>query len=230
MKIAYILLNFDQLLTENDNRFEIVWGEYGFKATAVVRPETESHKQKLSKAGWEISAYNNTEGEYPPHEERFDMSEQSLKKWCAYVKAERDRLSDLGVYPTTWACRQNRFGPALEYALKQNGFLIARGQRNPDGTSFIKEFKEGDMNTPNFEIYSHNIDEVKRNIDYAVEHKCALNIFTHLVVKTPEEDKGFDCVESTYREMLDYVKQKADAGLCEVITYKEFYDICKKEW
>ncbi len=228
MDKGYILLNFDGLLLESDNRFDIVYGEYGYKATAVVRPQNPEFIEKLEKAGWEISAYNNTEGEYLPHDKVNDMDEETLKGWCRYIKCERDRLTALGIHPTTWVCRQNRYGTALEYALKQNGFLIARGSRNPDGTSFFYELKKGEMKTPNFEIYSHNIDEVKRNIDYAIEHKCALNIFTHFVVATPEEDGGFDCTESTYREMLEYLKTKVDAGLCECITYKEFYEMSAK--
>ncbi len=229
MDKAYILLNFDGLIQDEDIRFDIVYKEYGYKATAVVRPN-ECLKKKIEKAGWEISAYNNTVGEFPPHEEIFNTSEESLEKWCSYVKAEKDRLALLGVHPITWACRQNRFGPALEYALRQNGFLIARGGRSEVEHPFITGFSKDDFRTAPFEIYSHNIDEVKKNIDYAIEHKYALNIFTHKVVKTIKEDGGYDCLESTYREMMEYLKDKVDRGLCECITYKEFYEMCKNEW
>ncbi len=229
MDKAYILLNFDYGIKDDDNRFELVFGEYKFKATAVAYP-SEYMRDKLFEAGWDICTYNNVPDETPAHSELEDMSEESLKKWDNYVRSAKERQEKLGIHnPTLWACRQNRWGSALEYAVRKNGYKIARGGGNDEEEyPFITDFKKGDIRTSPFEIFSHNIDEVKKKIDYAIEKKYALNIFTHLLVDTIEQDGGYDCLISTYREMLDYLKDKVDKGLCEVVTYKEFYEICCK--
>ncbi len=231
MDKAYILLNFDDCLKDNDNRFELVWGEYGFKATAYTMPSPELIK-KLNEAGWDISTYNNRPGFLPPDDTINNMSEENLEKWLKYVSVNKAEQEKLGVAnPILWACRQNRWGKALEYAVRRCGYKIARGggQDEPE-YPYITKFEKGDLRTSPFEIFKDNIEEVKKRIDYAIEKKYALNIFTHLISPLGEDCGKWDCTEETYRKMLDYLKEKTQAGLLECVTYKEFYEICSKNW
>ncbi len=76
-----------------------------------------------------------------------------------------------------------------------------------------------------FQIQDNNLETIKNEIDRCINTGYCISIFTH-GIKSDDTDY---CSYDIYQQMLDYVKEKVDAGELQVMTYKEFYETCSKE-
>ena len=216
--LPVIILDFDQSIEENDNRISIM-NYYGWRPSFVGGTTPEITK-KLLADGWDLSTYWNASN--VPTEAQLSGSDESDLEACKlYVKTGLDNQESNGFFnPISWSCRQNKYGDTLGKALKFYGYKICRGGGI---NGFSKDINEDFTRTNATGIYSDNLSEVKKAIDNAISNKQAINIFTHFVVDTIEEDRGYDCLKTVYIELMEYIKSKVDEGLCVVMNYREFY-------
>lgn len=218
---AYILLDFDGSIKNSEDERVVILNKYGFRATAI--PYDKKMTEEFARLNWDTHTYCNAESVLPPNETINDMSESNLKLWDTYVKAGKQRDIDVGLNPISWACRQNRYGTALEYALKKNGYKICRGYT---GSDFVTEKTEEQyLRLSCYGCVGENCFEAtKEKIDYAIENKCALVLLTHWLVESISPSFIWNTTIKDYEKILDYLKIKSDSGLCDVITYKELYE------
>ena len=223
---TYIILDFDGCNNVYENRYKLVYEQYGFPFTFIATGKeigdnvTVENLREMVANGCDISVYSNDVDTLPSDSTINDTSKESLGMWDNYVRVAKSWSEDLGFYnPVMWSCRQNRWGTALEYAVKKHGFKLARGGSAgliDDNTNYL---------IPANGIYSNNLESMKSLLDSAIETKKSALFFTHRLVDTLEEDGGWDCLKSVYIEFLDYLKDKVNQGLCEVVTAREFYNI-----
>ena len=66
---------------------------------------------------------------------------------------------------------------------------------------------------------------VKSLIDEAIEKGKHLIIFIHQALENTTDTETVNVRKSIYIEVLDYLKAKVDLSQCDVITFREFYQI-----
>lgn len=215
---AILILNFDQNLIEDDNRIAIM-DQYGWKPSFVGGITPEITKEMLAK-GWDLTSYWATSN-VPMDSQLSENSDSALNACKLYVKTALDNYENSGFYnPTAWMCRQGKYGPTLGKALQFYGYKIVRtGHAGAFSRTLNVDFTETNVNG----IYSNNIEGVKSAIDTAVSNKTAVGVFTHYVVDSISEDRGYDCLKSVYVELMEYIKSLESQGKLVVMNYREFY-------
>ena len=154
-----------------------------------------------------------------------DFYSRTVEEWIKLYKPVLDKANSMGVFPVTYFAPTNTLTENAITALKKLGFVVSRsGKGNPENKySWIEEFNDKRFNTPTVQINNDNLSTIKGYIDTCIDNGYALSIFTHQVLDNNTEDLHCDTV--VFRELLDYIKLKVDAGLCEVVTYQEFLNI-----
>lgn len=218
---AVIILDFDQAIVNNDNRIAIM-ERYGWKPTFVGADTEQLTKQLLAK-GWDLSTYW-AESNVPTDSQLSENSETALNACKLYVQTALASQERFGLYnPVLWSCRQNKYGETLGKALEFYGYKMARG--GSSGAFDISTINAKFTRTNYNGIYSNNIEAVKSAINNAVANGYAINIFTHYVVDTADEDRGYDCLKSVYLELMDFIKNLESQNKVIVTNYHEFYQM-----
>lgn len=218
---AIIILDFDQAIVNNDNRIAIM-EQYGWKPTFVGADTEQLTKQLLAK-GWDLSTYW-AESNVPTDSQLSENSETALNACKLYVQTALASQEQYGLYnPVLWSCRQNKYGSTLGKALEFYGYKMARG--GSSGAFDISTINAKFTRTNYNGIYSNNLEAVKSAIDNAVENGYAINIFTHYVVDTAAEDRGYDCLKSVYLELMDFIKNLESQNKAIVTNYHDFYQM-----
>ena len=214
--IPVIILNFDQSFSdENDNRIAIM-DEYGWQPSFVGG--TIDLTKKLIAKGWDLTTYWN--GENTPTNNQLQSDLEACK---LYVKTALNAQEENGFFnPIAWLCRQNNYSDILGKALKYYGYKLCRGG-NVDG--FDQNINSDFTRTNHTGIFSNNLEDVKNAINEAIKKNQAISIFTHYVVDTTEEDRGYDCLKSVYLELIDYIKDLENKGKVIVTNYRKFYEM-----
>ena len=218
---AIIILDFDQKIINNDNRIAIM-EQYGWKPT-FVGAETEQLTKQLLAKGWDLSTYW-AESNVPTDSQLSEDSETALNACKLYVQTALASQEQYGLYnPVLWSCRQNKYGETLGKALEFYGYKMARG--GSSGAFDISTINANFTRTNYNGIYSNNLATVKSDIDNAVTNGYAINIFTHYVVDTAAEDRGYDCLKSVYLELMDYIKELENQNNVIIVNYHDFYQM-----
>ncbi len=154
-----------------------------------------------------------------------DFYSRTVEEWIELYKPVLDKANSMGVFPVTYFAPTNTLTENAITALKKLGFVMSRsGNGNPENKySWIEEFNDKRFNTPTVQIHNDNLSTIKGYIDTCIDNGYSLSIFTHQVLDNNTDDLHCDTV--VFRELLDYIKLKVDAGLCEVVTYQEFLNI-----
>ncbi len=230
-KKPFVVLSFDNFHL-NDNRFNIVQGEYGYKATVSHRTSTDAatNKQVLA-AGWDIGLYK-LDGSPAATDYDAAVSEtptaEMLTAWEAYVKSAVDEAAAAGVYnPTAWLSRQGCSCYGLESALKKYGIPMCRGSYNP---TYSNDWDYSAEELPTMTVQCKQtltpatLDASKADIATAIANGKGISFITHGIYATDAEaNNGYGVTESCLREFLDYIKGFVDNGELEVLTYRDIY-------
>lgn len=229
-KKPFVALSFDNF-NLTDDRFDIVHGEYGYKATIAHKrkADIEINKKVLS-AGWDIGLYN----PYNCPKDQFDdaisetPSAETLKAWDDYVKASVDDSAEAMVYnPTAWLATQGVSCYGLEVALKKYGIPMCRGAYRPTYSNDFRYFadKLPTMTVAVSEsLMPSTLEACKTHITNAVENGTGIAFLTHGIYTTDTEaNANYGITEACLRDFLDTVKTYVDAGQLEVVTYRDIY-------
>lgn len=160
-------------------------------------------------------------------------------KWYTWVKELVDGLKETSglYYPVMYSCQNAASSDILNQVVKENGFKMCRNGTyyNADGSTTWGVYTDRKYlidGTKNFDYYplgvvkSENyptVDEIKAEIDNAIEKKKSIMLFTHYVKNDTETMSDTDCPLSKFTAVLDYVKEKVDAGLCDVKNARQFW-------
>ena len=226
-KKPFVALSFDAF-TLSDNRFAIVNGEYGYKAT-IAHTTNEDTNKTVMKAGWDVGLYRlnglpGTSGEYVSE----SPSESVIAAWDAYVNAAINEAEGAGVYnPAVWLARQGCSCKALEMALVKYGIPMCRGDYNPTYTN-DKQFSPIKKPTMTVSVKQtvmpSTLSDCQTAIASAVEGGYGIAFLTHGIYDTDSNaNSNYGVTEAVLRSFLDTIKGYVDAGQLEVLTYRDVY-------
>lgn len=189
-------------------------GNYPGSTTAYL---TQAQFDELIGNGWDYAMYGYVGT--PPSD---------ISDWSQYdtlynvLKSYVDLLKSKGIStPVSYFCPNNKSTAPLIKALKSLGFKLLR---NHSTQELIGNYDFDSFETSCFQIQDINdsLLKAKARIDTAIQTGQSLRIFTHEVV-TSTDSTGLNVSSATYTDLLNYIKEKVDAGLIEVVTDKEFY-------
>ena len=189
-------------------------GNYPGSTTAYL---TQDQFDELMGNGWDYAMYGYVGT--PPSD---------ISDWSQYdtlynvLKSYVDLLKSKGIStPVSYFCPNNKSTAPLIKALKSLGFKLLR---NHSTQELIGNYDFDSFETSCFQIQDINdsLLKAKARIDTAIQTGQSLRIFTHEVV-TSTDSTGLNVSSATYTDLLNYIKEKVDAGLIEVVADKEFY-------
>ncbi|WP_342994250.1 BppU family phage baseplate upper protein [Enterococcus faecium] len=189
-------------------------GNYPGSTTAYL---TQAQFDELMGNGWDYAMYGYVGT--PPSD---------ISDWSQYdtlynvLKSYVDLLKSKGIStPVSYFCPNNKSTAPLIKALKSLGFKLLRNRSTQE---LIGNYDFDSFETSCFQIRDINdsLLKAKARIDTAIQTGQSLRIFTHEVV-TSTDSTGLNVSSATYTDLLNYIKEKVDAGLIEVVADKEFY-------
>lgn len=123
-------------------------------------------------------------------------------------------------YPVAYSAPQGVCTDGVANSLKNLDFHLVRA----DGNAFIGFFGKKDMCVGSLGMYSTgNVQSWKNTIDNAIKYGNSLILFCHEV---KDNAGSYDCTKEQYEEIVSYVAEKRDNGLCSTMTLREFIDSC----
>lgn len=222
---AVVILDFDQDIEPNDVRISIM-EQYGWRPS-FTNATTDALTKELVAKGWDLKTYNYNNA--PTDAQLSEDSTSALNACKEYVRIGLQNQESKGFYnPICWGCKNMKYGPTLGKALEFYGYKIARGVLvGESGTWFSKDsMKPNFTQVPYYAIYTNNLPACKTQIQNAITNNGAINIFTHYVVNTASEDRGYDCTKTVYLELMDYIKDLENEGKVVVSNFLDFYTMC----
>lgn len=153
----------------------------------VFNGQSENARTLLKK-GCDLGTYSNDSDYLPDFSTINNENDKDLKAWDDYVKHALSLQENKGfVRPVLWECFQLRYGTALEKALKNNGYIYARGKQSGNGFYPVKNvnYQQFDCIAPT----DTTLDNVKTVINNCCKESKTLCILFHRVLdNVPSED------------------------------------------
>ena len=179
---------------------------------------TLSNHRELMANGWDYAYYGS--GSNIP------SWTSSVDDWVTFFTNWRKTYETIGIgMPIAYFSPENRSDKTLIEAEKKAGFKMNRSMIAIDSNIIDNWDKD------TFELTCVGIStkegsaKVKSLIDEAIEKGKHLIIFTHQVLENTTDEETINVRKSIYIEVLDYLKAKVDLSQCDVITFREFYQI-----
>lgn len=216
---ANIIFCFDQTM---DDRRAAILEENGFRATfSFTNADDINNLKPLVKRGHDYGIYKGI-GTTPLY------TGNTVSEWITFIKASITQLNSMGLYfPTEYCCAGNRGSLNILEACKKLGFKYVRcgyvlksGETwETDADCKFLSVADNKPDTMARYVYSLNkgVDNVKAQIDNAIENGYTLELMSH----TFEYD---NYTEADFTTIVEYIKSKADAGLVEVLTSRQYYN------
>lgn len=234
---THIIFSFDAF--KIDNRFELM-KSYGFPFTIAIAStiltypiSKEDYYNYFIDGNVDFSVYGG-KGDRPS-----DYRSEK-EKWATWVKDLVDGLKETSglYYPVMYSCQNGASSDILNQVVKENGFKMCRNGTyyNADGTTtwgILTDRKYLIDGTKYFDYYPLSVvkqegyptvEEIKAEIDNAIKKGKSIMLFTHYVKEDTETMSDTDCPLSKFTAVLDYVKEKVDAGLCDVKNARQFWN------
>lgn len=239
-----IVLSFDAI---EPNVFfssrKTICDDYGFKATVTLAPsvftndfaawrnsEDEALYKTLVKEGFDFAYY--------PAITALDSNGEEVKteaEWIDILGHANARLEQLGVCNmTALHCSGTKLSPNLYNAMRKTNYRIARaaqGQYLAPASAYCI-FDEGQtwyVTSSSSVTSSTTSNTFTTLVDRAISTKTCVVILMHQVLDTTEPIDSYNCYESVVRQGFAYLKEKVDAGLIDVVTFRELYHILSKD-
>ena len=227
-----LLLNFDS--GSNINIYEEAYPlikSKGLVATAFVGSTnnfgeggnmTTEQYNEMKTNGWEFGMYGGMSStatdEYIGNDNLIDASYEEQYKT---LNDKKNLLLSFGYTNLiSYSCPNNNTSSTNIKVLSDLGFKMVRAGGNTY-TYPYKELTQGKY----FKIEDNNLETIINELDRCINTGYCISIFTHGI---KSDDTNY-CSYDTYKQMLDYVKQKVDAGELKVMTYRDFYEACSME-
>ena len=234
---THIIFSFDAF--KIDNRFELM-KSYGFPFTIAIAQTILTYP--ISKDDY-YNYFIDGNVDFSVYAGKGDRPSDYRKdkdKWSSWVKGLVDGLKETSglYYPVMYSCQNAASSDILNQVVKENGFRMCRNGTyyNADGTTTwgvltgrkylidgTKYFDYYPLSVVKQEGYP-TVEQIKAEIDNAIEKKKSIMLFTHYVIDDTQTMSDTDCPLSKFTAVLDYVKEKVDAGLCDVKNARQFWN------
>lgn len=231
---GFVIISFDAFDLDDD-RYNIVYGEYGFKASGAVSAgntiETNTKVQNayknMVKAGWDTHLYSGVNWPYAISDASYisdNPTTEVQQAWDDYVDYAVRYAESNGVFnATTWGARQGVSCVGLENACRKHGIKMVRGAKasNPIYT-YGEKFKYSVVSPVS--LVADKVDACIQECVKAASGKYGICFTTHRLYDTEENAiANFGLTEAKLRQFLDGIKPLVDNGTLEVITWRDLY-------
>ena len=236
-----LLLHFDSPISPNDNRMAIL-KEFGIPASWCISKVAFNNDNTFA-SGWTSNAYKDAywdaikRGDDVALYPALPTSTYDENGWKSWLNTALGNLANYDIFNiTTFAAGKLSVNYALVNALKEYGFKIARGGGNTD-SALTDEYHYTDANkympitpqTSKFLVnYAYIMDnslatlpQTYEQINYCISTHTAVSLFTHQVEETLTE--GYNMTTEAFRALCQFIKNKIDEGVLEVMTWREYY-------
>ena len=220
-----ILLSFDMMSpTLYTVRYPLL-KSYGFPATVCnVARLTAQQRADIFADGWDWAIYSNGGiSDLGISVPTFDTGTE--EEWTTFFKAVIDKYAELGLFnPISYFSPNNRGSQILMNAEKNAGFRMSR-------IACSDNEKTGYFDKDSFFIYTLGVggtdtsENINKQIDDTIAQNKSICIFTHDVEETLTNN--MNCSKEVYVGILNHIKELVEADKCEVITFRQFYQLCE---
>lgn len=189
----------------------------------VFNGQSENARTLLKK-GCDLGTYSNDSDYLPDFSTINNENDKDLKAWDDYVKHALSLQENKGfVRPVLWECFQLRYGTALEKALKNNGYIYARGKQSGNGFYPVKNvnYQQFDCIVPT----DTTLDNVKTVINNCCKESKTLCILFHRVLDNVPSEDTWDISTEYYKQIIDYILEFINAGKIINVTPNELYNL-----
>lgn len=189
----------------------------------VFNGQSENARTLLKK-GCDLGTYSNDSDYLPDFSTINNENDKDLKAWDDYVKHALSLQENKGfVRPVLWECFQLRYGTALEKALKNNGYIYARGKQSGNGFYPVKNvnYQQFDCIAPT----DTTLDNVKTVINNCCKESKTLCILFHRVLDNVPSEDTWDISTEYYKQIIDYILEFINAGKIINVTPNELYNL-----
>lgn len=228
---CYVLLSFDDQTQMYADRFPIM-KEYGFPFTFCLNSGFQDNNgfanDSEKQAFFEMLSYGCDVAQYHVGRNITGLgSDSTAEEWQNAISNLLDFINGYGIYPVTYFARQNVLYDNAITALKNLGFGIARsGMYSPENNyRWIESYDDERFNTPCYPVNATNLENCKKYLDDCVKNGWSIAFMTHRL--TGADDNN--CDETTFRTLMDYIKNYINQGKCEVVTYQNFLNYKTKK-
>lgn len=216
-----ILLSFDMGGETMYTNRHLLLKEYGFRATFCnIWGISEINRNKMLAYGddWAIYGNDSTSSTVYPGDNA------TVEEFEEYLQKTIDRAESIGLFnPVSYFSPNNAGFQNLMQALKNKGYRIGR-------TAVSGQYAIDYFGKDSFYINTYGVggEETSANVlkavDDAINAGNSICIFAHDISENPSDN--INAKKSTYVEILDGIKDRVNAGKCEVCTFTDFY----REW
>lgn len=217
-----ILITVDYSFSDIDNP-HITYGlEHGIRFSFNGQNENTLF---LLKKGCDLSTYSNDSDYLPDFSTINSEKPDDIKAWDDYVKHALSLQNEKGyVKPVLWQCAQLQYGTALEKALKNNGYIFARGGQSGNGFYPVKnvEYQKFDCIVPTDTTF----ENVKNAIYNCYRESKTLCILFHRVLDTVPDGDTWDISTDYYKQIIDHIVQLINEEKVIVVTPNDIYSMC----
>lgn len=216
-----VLFSFDMGSETMYTNRHLLLKEYGFRATYCnIWGVSEINRNKMLAYGddWAIYGNDSTSSTVYPGDNA------TVEEFEEYLQKTIDRAESIGLFnPISYFSPNNAGFQNLMQALKNKGYRIGR-------TAVSGQYAIDYFGKDSFYINTYGVggEETSANVlkavDDAINVGNSICIFTHDILENPSDN--MNAKKSTYVEILDGIKDRVNAGKCEVCTFTDFY----REW
>lgn len=227
-----VFFSFDEVFENpSDTRFAVL-EDNGFRGAFAIRSSNTGTNwsvwRSLIDAGHEWNLYSGDVGQTKP------ANDASVDTWYNYIKSGIDIAASHGMYfPVFYSasghqCTGNQRTAAEKCGIKyiRAGVIDPNNTLNPDSSwqylsksSFNNQFKTYIRPI----LLNAGVDSAKTDVDDAIAGGYSICFFMH----TYNTD---NFTEAQFREVVEYVKSKVDAGVLDCLTPRQYYDRYRHEY
>ena len=216
-----ILLSFDMMSpTLYTVRYPLL-KSYGFPATVCnVARLTAKQRADIFADGWDWAIYSNggiSDLTIP------SFTTGTEEEWTTFFKSVIEGYAEIGLFnPISYFSPNNRGSQILMNAEKKAGFRMSR-------IACSGNEKTGYFDKDSFFIYTLGVggtdtsENINKQIDDTIAQNKSICIFTHDVEETLTNN--MNCSKEVYVGILNHIKELVEADKCEVITFRQFYQL-----
>ena len=179
----------------------------------------DNHRELMAE-GWDYAYYgSNDNGDRPSWN-------ASVEEWVQFFNRWKRSYANIGIgTPICYFSPENRSDRTLIEAEKRAGFKMNRSLI-AGGTHIIDTWDKDTFEMTCIGVStSEGSSPAKALIDEVIETGRCLCIFVHQVEDSTTANESVNVSKEIYAEVLDYLKSKVDNNECDVITFREFYQL-----
>ena len=165
--------------------------------------------------GWDIGMYGCN-----PNRELLIQDDNYRNQYIALRNSKAWVQDNMVENPISYSAPYGNLRPITVPLLKDMGFKIAR----TDGSGYISNFSDKDF-AISVKLISNltTSDQLKSDIDYAINNNMALCLYTRDVTEYGSEA---DSTQLMFESVVNYIMEKRNNGELQCVTMSDFYHMC----